>query len=192
MQRVVACLGILVGALAAGCGSPGSVASTGGNFESSPVPVYSPPSSAFGMVGPVTPATIAGLQAAITAQVGSVLPAGTKVSAACPSLPSTAGASVHCSVTIAGTAVDWLVIARDAITIDASPSVGLISVDAARKAVLTKFGALYQNPTVDCGQAAVVIVKMDDELTCDIHAGDLQHTVHIVVVDQFGGFTVTP
>ena len=140
---------------------------------------------------PVDPLTPAALRNALVAQAKAQLPPGTDVSASCPTTPATPHAVVHCMVTIAGTAVDWLVSNQDGKLFDSQPAVGVLRLSDARAAVAKLFSD-YANPTVDCGPGVVVVVRVDQEIGCEISSGDRQRGAHVVVTDSFGHFQVTP
>jgi hypothetical protein len=186
---------VFASASAAGCGSTPASQATTGAFG---IPTGSAASSSGTVAGSkfdtafaVSPATVAALQATLAQQVKARMPAGTDVAASCPEVPKP-GASVTCTVTIAGTPVDWQVTGRPDATVSAAPAVGLLRLDDARQAVLAKFAPDYQNATVDCGPGVVSVVKVDDELSCTITSGDRRGAAHVVVTDKFGAFVVTP
>ena len=140
---------------------------------------------------PVDPPTPPALQAALVAQAKAQVPPGTDVSATCPNTPAKPRDVVHCTVTIAGTAVDWLVSNQDGKIFDSQPAVGVLRLSDARAAVAKLFSD-FANPTVDCGPGVVVVVRMDQEVECTISSGDRQRAPHVVVTDSFGHFQVTP
>ena len=178
-------------AFGCGCGSSPSGQASVGGFAPTGSVAPSTPSSVFESVGPVDPLTTAGLQSALVAQVTAQLPPGTQVSATCGDVPTTSRSSVHCTVTIAGTAVDWLVTNQQGTVVDSAPAVGLLRLADARAAVARLFSD-YANPTVDCGPGVVVVVKQDDEVQCVISSGAREHSAHVVVTDVYGHFQVTP
>lgn len=182
---------VAVATLAFGCGSgPSGNASVGG-FAPSPDVAPATPSSVFESVVKVSPLTTDGLQGALVAQAKAQLPPGTDVSATCPTLPATPRSLEHCTVTVAGTAVDWLVTNQDGTNVDSRPAVGVLRLGDARAAVAKLFND-YVNPTIDCGPGVVMVVKTDQEIQCLISSGDRQQPAHVIVTDQYGHFDVTP
>ena len=178
-------------ALGCGCGSGPSGQASEGGFAPSGNAARATPSSVFDAVLTVDPLTTAGLQSALVTQAAGQLEPATAVTAACTDVPATERSSVHCTVTIAGTAVDWLVTNQQGATVEAAPAVGVLRVADARAGVAALFKD-FADPTVDCGPGVVVVVKQDQELQCVITSGQRERSAHVVVTDGYGHFQVAP
>ena len=186
--RLLVCAGAL---LAAGCGSP--PAQTLGQDPagtSSGTAAPAPASSPWRLDGTVAPPTAAALQAFLQAGVAKAVPPGTAITVSCTAGPTAAG--VHCTVTIAGTPVDYLATVISGTEVIAAPAVGVARLDQMRDAVRGKFAPDYPNPTIDCGPGVVMVVALDQELTCTISSQSRHGVAHIIITSKAGDFTVTP
>jgi len=107
-------------------------------------------------------------------------------------VPATDGAGFVCSIGVEDVTVSWNVAVTSAGETQATPVAPAIEVARAVAAVRQEFASEGPVGSVDCGAPRVVILPVDEELTCTIVDGQRRRTVHVVVLDRDGSLRVVP